>query len=199
MRSVHAGICDRHRGMALITSLLLLLVVTILAVSMFRSFGLEGRIAGNVREKQRALMAAEAAQQYAESWLAQANLGTLQGAGCSAMLNANNDETQVCTNPLTAVLTSGTSVANVNAWPYWTTYTPPGLGVGANVAGKYFQAPGFYITYLGTSKDGTGSNVYQIDAKGYGADANTVAVVESTFEVKVTSPCYTANPESPTC
>ncbi|HWG31610.1 MAG TPA: PilX N-terminal domain-containing pilus assembly protein [Steroidobacteraceae bacterium] len=199
MRSVLAASGARHRGMALITSLLLLLVVTILAVSMFRSFGLEGRIAGNVREKQRALMAAEAAQQYAEWWLAQANQGALGGSGCSAMLNANNNESQVCTNPLTSVLTAGTSVANVNTWPYWTTYTPPSMTVQANTAGTYFQAPGFYITYLGTSTDGTGSNVYQIDAKGYGADANTVAVVESTFEVKVTAPCYTGNPESPTC
>ena len=44
----------RQRGMVLVTSLLLLVVVTLLAVSMFRSFGLDEKIAGNLREKQRA-------------------------------------------------------------------------------------------------------------------------------------------------
>jgi len=40
-----------QRGMVLITALLLLIVVTILAVGMFRSFGLDEKIAGNTREK----------------------------------------------------------------------------------------------------------------------------------------------------
>ena len=56
----------RQHGMALISGLLVLVVVTILAVSMFRSFGMQARIAGNTREKQRALHAAESAQEYAE-------------------------------------------------------------------------------------------------------------------------------------
>src|SRR5205807_8509264 len=42
----------RQRGMVLVTALLLLVVVTLLAVGMFRSFGLDEKIAGNVREKQ---------------------------------------------------------------------------------------------------------------------------------------------------
>ena len=61
-----------QRGLVLVTSLLLLVVVTILAIGMFRSFGLDEKIAGNVREKQRALHAAEGAQAYAEWWVSQA-------------------------------------------------------------------------------------------------------------------------------
>jgi len=60
-----------ERGIALVTSLLLLLIITILALSMFRSFGSLEKIAGNLREKDRALHAAESAQQYAEWWLTQ--------------------------------------------------------------------------------------------------------------------------------
>ena len=60
-----------QRGMVLVTSLLLLLVVTMLAISMFRSMGLDEKIAGNMRDKQRALNAAETAEQFAESWLSQ--------------------------------------------------------------------------------------------------------------------------------
>ena len=55
--------------MVLVTALLMLIVVTILAVAMFRSFGLDEKIAGNLREKQRALNAAETAEQFAEYWL----------------------------------------------------------------------------------------------------------------------------------
>ena len=62
---------DVQRGMALITAMLLLIVVTIMALSMFRSYGVEERLAGNTRDKQRAINAAVSAQQYAESWLAE--------------------------------------------------------------------------------------------------------------------------------
>src|SRR3979411_1430529 len=60
---------SRQRGIVLITSLLLLLILTMLAVSMFRSYGVEERIAGNTRDKQRARSAAISAQQFAETWL----------------------------------------------------------------------------------------------------------------------------------
>ena len=47
----HSTRDSRERGMALISAILLLLVLTILSVGMFRSFGLQERIAGNTREK----------------------------------------------------------------------------------------------------------------------------------------------------
>jgi type IV pilus assembly protein PilX len=176
-----------QRGMALITSLLLLLVVTILAVSMFRSFGLEGRIAGNVREKQRALMAAESAQQYAEWWLAQGSNALGAAAACSGTLDANANDGQICNDFLL-------TPANVNSWPGFTTYLPTGMVVNANKAGTYYKAPAFHITDMGVSADGSGE-VYQIDAMGYGADANTVAVVESTFAVQQGVQCNSCPPE----
>ena len=54
---------QRQRGMALITSILLLIVLTIMALSMMRSYGVQERIAGNTRDKQRAFNAAVSAQQ----------------------------------------------------------------------------------------------------------------------------------------
>src|ERR1700688_3832095 len=88
---------SRQTGMVLVTSLLLLIVVTLLAVGMFRSFGLDERIAGNVREKQRALHAAETAEQYAEYWLANGNSSA--GGNCAA----GPLSVQVCSNALTNV------------------------------------------------------------------------------------------------
>ena len=61
-----------QHGMALITGMLLLIVLTILAMSMFRGYGTQQKIAGNVREKNRAVSAAVSAQQYAEYWLSSA-------------------------------------------------------------------------------------------------------------------------------
>ena len=73
----HPEICRSpalgEQGMVLVSSMLLLLIITILAVSMFRSFGTQEKIAGNVREKERALHAAESAEQYAEWWITQGN------------------------------------------------------------------------------------------------------------------------------
>ena len=73
----------RHlqRGVVLVSSLLLLLVVTIMALSMFRSFGIQEKVAGNMREKQRALQAAESAQEFAEQWLI-ANSSTTASESC---------------------------------------------------------------------------------------------------------------------
>ncbi len=172
--------------MALISSLLLLAVVTILALSMFRSFGVEEKIAGNVREKQRALAAAEAAQQYAEYWLANGN--ATFGATCTALLSANLNEGQICSAPLVA----GNNHANIAALPWpalGVTYNPGSAGglmqltsAAPGTANTYYQVPQFYIWDAGPSKDGQGE-LYQIDALGYGANPNAAAIVESTFEV----------------
>src|ERR1700678_3801318 len=89
------------RGVLLISSLLLLLVVTIIALSMFRSFGIQEKIAGNMREKQRALQAAESAEVYAEVWLQNnGGSGLTPSVNCSALLNANIGEGQICANVL---------------------------------------------------------------------------------------------------
>jgi type IV pilus assembly protein PilX len=174
-----------QRGMALITSLLLLVVVTIIGLSMFRSFNIEERIAGNVREKQRALHAAESAQQYAERWL---TTNAAFGSTCTALLSANLNQGQICSAPMVAN-NDHTAIASL-PWPAIGVTYNPGTGGGkldVNGGGggghdTYYQTPQFYIYDVGPSKDGQGE-LYQIDALGYGANPNAVAIVESTFEV----------------
>src|SRR6185437_9792081 len=70
------------RGMVLITTLLLLVVVTLLGLAMFRGVGLQTRVAGNVMDKQRALQAATSTEGYGEQWLVN-NVGTTTLAACS--------------------------------------------------------------------------------------------------------------------
>jgi type IV pilus assembly protein PilX len=185
----------RERGMALITSLLLLLIITILALGMFRGFGSQEKIAGNLREKARAVHAAESAQQYAEWWLLQGNVAAVGAATCSApLLNANLGQGQICNQTLQAV--SGYSGQPVTAvplpWAVGVTYTPPNMNVTApngsmavNLNNEpYFAQPGFYIADLGIAAD-TAGEAYQIDAYGYGGSSTTVAIVESTYEVSL--------------
>ena len=173
----------RERGMALITSLLLLLIITILALSMFRGFGSQEKIAGNLREKARAVHAAESAQQYAEWWLLQGNNAAIGSGTCSApLLNANLGQGEICNQPLPSAVDL--------PWNIGVTYTPPNMNVipnpsslTVNVSNEpYYAPPGFYIEDLGIAKDQAGE-AYRIDAYGYGGSATTVAIVESTYEV----------------
>jgi len=176
-----------QRGIVLVSSLLLLLVVTIIALSMFRSFGIQEKIAGNMREKQRALQAAVSVQQYAEWWLSNNGSGT-PSTPCSALLSANLNEGQICSNQL-PVITSVTSVPWGGTAPIGVTYTPPGMLVGSSTSSTilnptYAAAPTFYISDMGASADASiPGEIYQIDAVGYGGNSNTVAVVESTYAV----------------
>ncbi len=174
MNTANPNVRVRQRGVALITAILLLLVLTIMGISMFRSFGMQEKIAGNVREKQRAVSAAESAQQYAEFWLtndAVPPTGTCTGPVSSAI-------GQVCL-PTAIDFT-------VTPWPIHVTYAQftadnTLTGNGAPTAGSYYSAPQFYITDLGVY--GTGGELYQIDAVGYGGTPDAVAVVESTYVI----------------
>jgi type IV pilus assembly protein PilX len=180
----------RQAGMVLITTLLLLIVVTILAVGMFRSYGLDERIAGNLREKHRAVNAAETAEQYAEWWLGGGN-GTT-GVSCTAPIPLA--AMTVCSNPLT-------NPAQL-PWASYTAYQPsipsvPMVLSGTGGQDTYSSYPAFYITYLGPWPVGNvQGSVYQIDAVGYAGSPDTAAVVESTYLVKTQSSCVTCAPGS---
>ena len=178
-----------QRGVALVTSLLLLVIITILALSMFRSFGTQERIAGNMREKERAMHAATSAQQYAEWWLLQ-NGNAVPGAAvaCNGILAAAPTQGQICQQtPFAQIGLNWTILPNTTGWPTGVSYAEPGMTFvnnGTEVAGvaPYYASPMFWITDLGVANDAAGE-AYQIDAYGYGSAQNTVALVESFYEV----------------
>ncbi len=184
--------CVRQRGIVLISSLLLLLVVTILALAMFRSMGLGEKIAGNVREKQRALHAATVAQQYAEWWLSTSGIATpTQTCSTPASANASAANVLICNAPLdnspaTLPWTSAGAPVGFTYYPNFTGATATNMSFVPDASGSssnsYYSSPAFYISYVGPAMDG-GGNVYKIDAVGYGGNALSVAVVESTYEI----------------
>jgi type IV pilus assembly protein PilX len=184
-------------GMALVTSLLLLMIVTIIALSMFRSFGSQEKIAGNLREKDRALHAAVSVEQYAEWWLTTPN-GSIAASSpvtCTAAapkLSANAGQGQICT--LASALQNLIGLNNLSQQVPWPTtyvqYSPLGMATptqaGANNDPQFALTPGFYITDLGPAADVQGE-AYLIDAFSSGSAvgaARTVAVVESTYEIQ---------------
>ncbi len=187
-----------QRGVALVTSLLLLLIITIIALSMFRSFAVQEHVAGNLREKERALHAADVAQQYGEWWLLQANNAAVGPVQCQAgtiSANANVSAGQICNQTLQQQAIPITTIP----WPIQVTYQPPGMLVAPAVAPPgadpaYAITPAFYITDIGPAGDGQGE-AYQVDAYGSGSTAltsggnavatATIAVVESTYEVQL--------------
>lgn len=179
-RSGSRGRTDQ--GIALITSLLILVIVTLVAVSMYRSFGLQEKITGNTLEKQRSLLAADSALRYAEWWINQGNTGT--GSACAGVVNANTQSNmKICSNAL------GTPA--VLPWTNRFEYKPPtmtvlaGGGLNTATAGvvgdvNYATTPSLYISYLGIGPDGK-SMLYQVTGVGYGGSTTSASVLQSTY------------------
>jgi type IV pilus assembly protein PilX len=197
-------------GIVLVSSLLLLLVVTIMALSIFRSFGIQERIAGNTRDKQRALQVAASVQQYAELWIANSSgapvavatgIASSADSVCAASAatpNAMPTAPQICINNLTSLGVAVTAAPWVSGGQFaGVQYTPAGMSVSGGATGAvsndvYFSQPAFYITDLGqpagslVAGAGSKGEVYKIDAYASGVSATTIAVVESTVVVSCT-------------
>lgn len=199
MRHIASPPLIRQCGMVLITTLLLLIVVTLLALGMFHGVGLQARIAGNVMDKQRALHAANTAQQYAEQWLV-GNVSTNYAAVCSSTNFSGATAPVICSNTL-AGSTDGASASTV-PWQISSknigySYAPtnggtPYFSTTSGTANSYSSDPVVYIAQLGI--DATASNAvdYQIDAWSYAGAASTVAVVESIYQIQ-----YISRPPGP--
>jgi type IV pilus assembly protein PilX len=178
-----------QRGMALVSAMLLLIVMTILAISMFRTFGTSEKIAGNTREKQRAIHAADSAEAYAEWFLSsQGGINATAGVACTSLLAATPTGNQVCSTQLSTVVPGGD--VSVVPWtnagaPVGFTYTPTGM---SQTAGQdyWYQSPRFYISYVSSfynSQTGVQSSSYLIDAAGWGGTPTSVSVVETSYIV----------------
>lgn len=164
----------KQRGLVLVTSLLMLVVVTLLAVALFRSFGSDEKIAGNTREKHRALNAAETAEQAAEAWLANGN--GVVAVNCTAVVIY--PASQICNT----TMQSASIDPAVLPWAAGVSYTAPTMVTGSTGAGTYINPPQYYIAFLGSKAVGLNTvSYFQIDAVGYGANANAAAVVEATY------------------
>lgn len=171
----------RERGMVLISSLLLLLVVTILAIAMFRGFGVDEKIAGNTRDRELAMQAAQSAQLWAESWikrtLTQSAVANSNGPSSQVLTLTNctsivaDSAIQVCSNPLANPATL--------PWTSGVTYTLPTNGIAS--ATKLSQQP---VVYIYSIPSANSPYAYEVLAVGYGASPNTVALIDEIIQGK---------------
>jgi type IV pilus assembly protein PilX len=180
-----------QRGFILVTGLLFLVVMTLVAVAMFRSTGLMDRISANARDKQRSFEAAQSALQYAEWWLS-----TTKPGGTSSNCNAPLVSADTVANVHVCLNDIQSDFLTANAWTRGFTYTPPnltslgGTGSGGGMVApsgtsgdvNYYNLPGFYVTWLMNSPT-KGGDIYQVTAYGYGGNTTTMTVLRSTYLV----------------
>lgn len=175
-----------QRGAALVTALLLLLVMTVLSVTLFRKVVGEERIAGDVREHQRAYAAAQTTLQFAENWLSTVYTGNLNTCTAGTTAVTSVSLVKVCDAPLygSASTTSAQRaiVTEPTSWPTRFTYQPAGMAVGSSDTSvqRHAQLPGFHITSLGLGPDGR-TPFYQVTSYGIGGNGTSVSVVQSTY------------------
>jgi type IV pilus assembly protein PilX len=194
-----------QRGVVLISAILLLIVMTLLALGMFHSFGIQELIAGNVREKTRALQSAEAAEQYAEMWLTAPGNVLSNSVDCSAasvglVAYSATSVPYICMKPVAVI----DDLLNVTSVP-WTVNNAevgfaffPGATTGTGnmtvsttgILNSYYQVPRFYIGLVSYSAT---QALYRIDAWNYAATTTTPAVVESNYVVTCTT-CSVTGP-----
>jgi type IV pilus assembly protein PilX len=199
---------SRERGIVLIAALLLLVIMSILAMTMFRTNGVQELIAGNVREKQRALQTAMDAETYAEMVLS--NMGNIM-----QYQDPNSTMYKYCTNVGLVAYTatslptfcynslSTLGVTSPTTVPWINTNTGTEVGYTfypGNVAtstddmsiattpglNTYLQPPRFYIAYLGQVQNRA---YYQVDAWNWASTNNTAAEVEGMYVVTCNSAC----------
>jgi type IV pilus assembly protein PilX len=194
-----------QRGVVLISAILLLIVMTLLALGMFHSFGIQELIAGNVREKTRALQSAEAAEQYAEMWLTAPGNVLSNSVDCSLssvglVAYSATAVPYICMKPVAAIDAAGDAITvpwTVNNAEVGFTFFPGATTGTGNMTvsttgtlNSYYQVPRFYIGLVSYSAT---QALYRIDAWNYAATTTTPAVVESNYVVNCTT-CSVAGP-----
>lgn len=167
----------RQSGSALIISLVFLLVLTVLSVAAMQGTTMQERMAGNYRETNEALQAAEAALRTAERYLELAVIGPFDGSVTGLYQPITGTELQTA-------ITDGTPVERwqVVADANW--QAVPGTSYQG-------QAPNYIIEQLRAYQDPLGSlaadeplpenQYYRVTARGYGASGELGSILQSTY------------------
>lgn len=137
----------RQRGVVLVVSLIMLLVVTLLAVSSMQGTGLEEKMAGNTRDRNLAFQTTESAIREAETFIeGVVSLGNFNGA--AGLFGLTDIE------------------------PYFaltTTWNDATQHVAANTDYGSYEAPRYYIKHFTTVKGTEGA----MNMSGYGDNKGT--------------------------
>lgn len=176
----------------LIASLLMLVVMTLLAVSMYHNFTVQENVASNTKEKGRSFQLAQSTLQYAEYVLVH-NAASLPSTVSCASGTVFTTLT-ICSNSYS--ITNPTSATGVTSLASYQAYTSmqPGITVSTTAGNNtYYASPQYYYQYLGVAPGG-GGQIYQVTALSYGSTPNAVAAVQSTYMLSTNTRCLSCGP-----
>jgi type IV pilus assembly protein PilX len=153
IRCSHAG---GQRGSALVVALVFLLLMTMLGISAMQGSNLQERMAGNLRDRNMAFQAAEAALRNGETWL---------------MTIANQQLADV-----------NAQLANPAAWDgAGATGTAPALDAQLASDPDFYVGPPS-LRRIGIQLPPDFRRIYPVTARGEGGSDVAVVVLQSTFE-----------------
>ncbi|RUL74042.1 pilus assembly PilX family protein [Dyella choica] len=172
-----------ERGFVLIASLLMLVILSLLAISMYHNVAIQENVASNTKEKGRAFQLAQSTLQYAEYSLLN-NSSTSSGLPAAVACPSGTALTKyaICNNAadITTPSTANAAMTISNGMTYSGIQGVQISSTGG--ASTFYSNPVYQLRYLGPAPGGVGQ-IYQVTALGYGATANAVAAVQSTYEL----------------
>lgn len=183
----------RSRGIALVTSLIFLAVVTVLALSAMRGVGMQEQMASNLREKSRALDAANTALRYREFWISR---WVKEGEEPPQAKADGEDGVWLLGAPLEGMPQDGLDGFAADAvWsaPNVLVYEQPPFDNGTNgliakprvfVEWACFEADGLDVANAAKANNPI-TVYYRVTGRGLGGNKTAVAVVQSTYATKV--------------
>jgi len=175
---------NRQQGVALITGLIFLVVLTLISVTAARMSSLEERMSGNMRDRSLAMQAAEMALRDAERDI-RGGAGITRAPAISGLTNFN----PACTAGLCYNGPAGNANGiNWNTTPVWSVVnmiSAPSVAYGTNtgaIGNVVLSAQPRYIIE-GIEKNRSGATVYyyRITVRAQGANANTVVWLQEVY------------------
>lgn len=183
MNTCTSYLAKKQKGSALIISLLILLVMTVLGIQGMENTALEEKMSGNFRDRGIAFEAAEAALLAGEAWLnAQTEIPVADGAGTNQVWTFGAAEI-TDDGFWEGISVPGTFSVNLNDGDFELSQSPKyvieeraivtGSGAGS-------QSP-LDITQQAKPSTSGVTYSYRITAIGYGSSPNSVVVLQANF------------------
>lgn len=177
---------NRQHGVALITGLIFLVVLTLISVTAARMSSLEERMSGNMRDRSLAMQAAEMALRDAERDI-RGGAGSTRAPAISGLTGF----VSACTNGLCYNGPAGNADGtNWNTTPVWSAVdmtAAPSVAYGDNtgatdIAGLSAQ-PRYLIEGIEKNESGEIIYYYRITVRAQGANANTVVWLQEVLRL----------------
>ena len=178
----------KQRGISLVIVLMFLVILSVLGISIMQSSSFGALIARNEADRNLSFQAAEAALRDAEADIkyvkADGSLCVEGAPPCRASAIDGSDFNSLCTNGLCEYSEIATSPAweTSTLWASGGTSVPYGTYTSAAALPLVSQQPRYIIEFFSLNNKQT--TVYRITAVGYGANASTKTMLQTSFKAR---------------